>query len=256
MDTQSRNLVVPRGKMWFARYAAGTQNPGAFREFGNCPESNLTRETQTLTHYSSQAGLSTKDEELVITTGITGALTIDDIKSENVAYWWQSSVSTLSVSSATAIEETFLLVKVGDMIQLGRTTAAPSGARKVASVVVTDGGATTYVLGTDYTVDLDLGIIEMLVAYPTIEVTYNQTAHTREQIIAAETQIEGELKFTSINPVGAQRDITFPRVKLAPTGDFMLVNDPGSVAFQTMPLAISVLKKGNLALAYIDGRPI
>lgn len=53
MDTQSRNLTIPRGKVFFAKYKAGTQVPGPFRELGNCPEFTLNRESNTLQHFSS-----------------------------------------------------------------------------------------------------------------------------------------------------------------------------------------------------------
>ena len=53
---------------------------------------------------------------------------------------------------------------------------------------------------------------------------------------------------------GVESAITIPRAKIGPNGDFSLVNDPESTAYQTLPLTITALKKGNLALAYRDGR--
>lgn len=254
MDTQSRNLTIPRGKVFFAKYLTGTQTPGPLRELGNCPEFTLTRNSETLQHYSSQSGLRTLDEEIVIESTMAGAVTTDDIKAENVAYFFMGEVTTKTQTSLTGEDETFASVKPGDSYQLGRSDSNPSGHRKVASVVVTKAPSTTLVAGTDYEVDLDLGIITFLLANTDLTVTYNVSASTREQIIAGETQVEGELKFVSMNPVGVQGDITIPRARIAPNGDFALVNDPESTDFQQMPLTISVLKKGNLALAYRDGR--
>ena len=250
MDTTSKNLTVPRGKIFFAKYKSGTQTPGPMRELGNCPEFTLTRNSDTLQHFSSQAGLKEQDDEIAIASTLTGALTTDDIKSENIAYFFMGDVGIITVTSLTAQVDTYLDTKTGDSFQIGPSDSNPS---------VTDGAASspaTLVADTDYTVDADLGIITMLTDQAKVEITYDVAASTREQIVAGDNQIEGELKFVSFNAVGAQGDITIPRARLAPNGDFALVNDPGSTAYQTMPLTITALKKGNLALAYRDGRAV
>ncbi|TIV99830.1 MAG: hypothetical protein E5V77_10185, partial [Mesorhizobium sp.] len=117
-DTQSRNLTVPRGKAFFAKYLEGTQTPGALREFGNCPELTLTRNAETLQHYSSQGDLKTLDEEIPIDGTLNGTLSTDDMRPENVSYWWMGDVATITAVAATAQSETFLLVKAGDVFQL------------------------------------------------------------------------------------------------------------------------------------------
>lgn len=258
MDTQSRNLVVPRGKALFARYLPGTQTPGPFREMGNCPEFTLQRAAETLPHYGSQGGLKQLDEEIAIDSTMNGTLSTDDMKAENVSYWFMGAVSTVSASALTAQSETYLLAKAGDVIQLGRTTSNPTGARKVTNVVATDGAAgtpVTFVAGTDYEVDADLGLITVLGDKAKIVITFDTTVSTRTQIAAGISQVEGEMKFISFNPFGEQSDITIPRCRLIPNGDMALVSDPASPAWQTIGLNLSALKKGNLALAYRDGRP-
>lgn len=263
MDMQSRNLTIPRGKIFFAKYKTGTQVPGPFREFGNCPEFTLSRESNTLPHYSSQHGARVLDDEFVIEATLNGSVVTDDIRSENVAYWFMGDVTTLTTTALTGETETFAAVAAGDVFQLGRSDTVPSGFRKVSNVVVKDDATptpATLTLNDDYTVDLDLGILEIVPGSAAIgsaiTVTYDVAASSREQIIAGETQIEGELKFVSFNPKGVQADITIPRARISPNGDFQMLNDPDSTAYQTMPLSISVLKKGNLALAYRDGRVI
>ncbi|QPC91448.1 hypothetical protein [Mesorhizobium sp. INR15] len=258
MDTQSRNLVVPRGKAFFARFLPGTQNPGPLRELGNCPELTLTAAATTLKNYSSQAGLQVLDEEIPITTALNGTVQTNDMRPENVSYWFMGAVSTISATALTAQVETYLLVKAGDTFQVGRSTANPTGARKLTNVEVTDGAPTTpatLVLGTDYEVDAELGLVTALLDAAKWVVNFDTLVSTRQQIAASVSQVEGELKFISFNAFGEQADITLPRVSLAPNGDMALVNDPESPAWQTMGLTVTALKKGNLALAYRDGRP-
>lgn len=262
MDTQSRNLTVPRGKVFFARYKTGTQIPGPMRELGNCPEFTLTLAADKLDHYSSQSGLKEQDASIPITSSLSGAVTTDDIKAENVALFFMGSVSTLAQDALVGESESFEEVAAGDYYQLGRSDSNPGGHRKVSNVVVTDTDtpATTYVLNDDYTVDADLGLIMIVeggdAAGMNIDVAYDVAASSREQIISGNAVVEGELKFVSDNPYGAQGDITLPRAAISPNGDFQLVNDPESTAFQTMPLTITALKKGSLALAYRDGRAV
>lgn len=258
MDTQSRNLVVPRGKALFARYLTGTQTPGVFREMGNCPEFTLTRSADTLPHYGSQGGLKQLDEEIAIDSSLNGTLSTDDMKAENVSYWFMGEVGAVSASALTDQAETYLLVKAGDVIQLGRSTANPTGARKLANVDCTDGAAgspVSFVLGTDYELDADLGLITILVDKAKFVANFDVAVSTRTQIAAGISQVEGEMKFISFNPFGEQSDITIPRCRLIPNGDLALVSDPASPAWQTMGLNLTALKKGNQALAYRDGRP-
>ncbi|MGV1943507.1 hypothetical protein ACQZ5D_23770 [Agrobacterium sp. 22-211-1] len=262
MDMQSRNLTLPRGSLLFAKYKPGTQTPGPFRELGNCPEFTLTRESETLPHYSSRQGLRLMDEEITIESTLTGAVTIDDMKAENVAYFFMGDVANVTVTAGTNQVELFADVKAGDLYQLGFSDANPSGARKVTTVVATDGAATTPVtfdVDDDYILDAELGTVYIPVGSAAIggdlEVSYGVAASTREQIAAGETQVEGALKFISNNPVGPNADMIFPRVRLSPNGDLNLILDPESNEWQQLPLSISVMKKGNQALAYRDSRP-
>lgn len=262
MDFQSNNLTIPRGKAIFAKFLPGTQTPGPFRELGNCPEFTLTRETESISHYSSQSGLRVKDAEHAIESTLNGAYTTDDFKTENLAHWFGGDVTTVTATSQTGVIETFNAVKAGDIFQLGRSNARPTGYRKVASVVINDVDtpATVYVAGTDYVLDADLGIFDIVAGGAAvgknIKATYNVTASSREQIAAGESFVEGELKFISYNPVGPQGDTVIPRARLTPSGDLALLFDPETNEYGSLSMAISALKKGSLALAYRDGRAV
>lgn len=262
MDIQSRNLTIPRGSVLVAKYLAGTQIPGPFREFGNCPEFTLNRESESVQHYGSRQGLRVLDEEIAIQTTLASTVTMDDMKMENQAFFWMGDVDTVTVTPLTNQTETHAAVKIGDLYQLGMTDANPSGHRKVTTVVVTDGASSnpvTYVLGTDYELDADLGTIYVPAGSgadgKAMKITFGVAASTREQIVTGEEQFECAIKFISDNPVGPNRDVIIPRARLSPNGDFSLITDPESTEFQTMSLSISVLKKGNLPLAIVDGRP-
>lgn len=261
MDFQSRNLTVPRGKVLFARYLPGTQVPGPFKEIGNCPEFTLSREVAKLPHYASQAGMKVLDEELTTDSKMTGALTTDDMRATNMALWFMSAPTTLTQAAITTTAQNEIVDK-GDIVQVGRTAANPAGARKITVTTVTSNPiGTTYVLNTDYTVNADLGLVEIL---PTgtipnagpIIINYTAAATSSQQIALGDKDAEGELKFISFNAAGDQADIVVPRARISPNGDLSLLSDPESPAWQTLGLTVTALKKDNLALAYRSGRPV
>lgn len=260
MDFQSRNLTVPRGKVLFARYLPGTQIPGPFKELGNTPEFTLSREVSKLSHYSSQSGMKTLDEELTTDSKLSGSLNTDDMRATNLALWFMGSVSTLVQASITTTVQNETVDK-GDIIQLGRTASNPAGARKVTVTSVTsDPTGTTYVANIDYLVNAELGLVEIL---PTgsipnagdIIITYTATTASSTQIAMGDVDAEGELKFIAFNPTGENHDLTLPRAKISPNGDLSMLSDPESPAWQTITLTVAALKKDNLALAYRNGRP-
>ena len=260
MDFQSRNLTVPRGKVLFARYRPGTQIPGPFKELGNTPEFTLSREVSKLSHYGSQAGMKTLDEELTTDSKLTGSLNTDDMRATNMALWFMGTVSTLAQASITATAQNETVDK-GDIIQLGRTTLNPAGARKVTVTSVTSNPTgTTYVANTDYLVHAELGLVEILAtgsipnAGPII-INYTAATASSTQIAMGEVDAEGEMKFVAFNPVGENNDLTLPRVRISPNGDLSMLTDPESPAWQTIGLTITALKKDSLSLAYRNGRP-
>lgn len=252
----TKNYTLGRGELHFAQFKPGTQNPKGERYFGNTPEFNLNAEIDTLDHYSADRGIKERDDQITLQVNYSGSLTTDNISAENVALFFFGEVSTVSQASETATIENFTDVEKGLTYQLGMDAASPSGVRKVSSVVVKNGaGTTTYVAGTDYTVDLDLGRVEVLTTgtiSTTMQVTYNVAATTFERVISGNEAIEGALRFIAYNAAGEQHDFYMPRVKLQPNGDYALKGDD----WQQIPLMVEVLKKPGYEAVYRDGRPL
>ena len=262
MDFESKNLTVPRGKAFFAPFFPGTRIHGPFFELGNTPEFTLTRDDQSLMHYSSQVrGLKTKDEDINISSELNGTVTTDDCKADNMAKWFMSTKSIITTTATTANTENITNVALGGMYQIGESAAAPTGLRSLDAVVVTSATPVTYVLGVDYDLDAELGLLTILATGSITEgsdiiVTYNTLAGTRTQLQAGSTMAEGALKFVSFNPHGADADLFFPRVQIGPNGDLNMMADAESPDWQTIPLSIKALKLGTKALAYRDERPV
>lgn len=250
------NYVLGRGEIEFSRFKAGGQVPEGFRYIGNTPEFNMTIESENLDHFNSDRGVNEKDASIVLTTNRSGSLITDNIDAENVALFFFGSKDVLSVSAGTVTAEEIDDVKPGLSYQLGVTPTNPVGTRNVTAVVVEDDAATTFVAGTDYTVDLDharIVIVEggAITDGTNLRVDYSQTAHARERILSGTTAVEGALRYTEYNAQGPNKVWYMPYVKLAPNGDYALKGDE----WQQIPFSIEILKPSTLNAIYIDGAP-
>lgn len=259
------NYVLGRGRVMFDPFTAGTVVTAATfgtgeRYLGNTTEFNITTESTKLDHFNSDAGLRVKDKSVVLEVNRTGNIICDDISLDNLAAFFLGDVSTVTQTSSTGSTSAFAAVQADRYYQLGQTSTTPAGVKDVASVVVTNTAtpATTYVAGTDYTVNLELGRIYIIAGGACvgqgITVTYNRNATTFERVATSSSvaSIEGALRFISENAEGVKRDIYFPYVKLAPSGDFALKGDD----WQQLAFDIEILQKADgVAAMYIDGRP-
>lgn len=255
---ETMNYTLGRGEIHFAQFKTGTQAPAGERYFGNTPELSYTAEQENLDHYSSDRGVRVKDQSVLLQLDYSGALTTDHISPENLAIFFLGESMTTTVVAATGQTDTFEEVQVGYSYQLGTTNQTPSGARLVSNVVVTDGGApgTTFVAGTDYVLDAELGRITVLEGGgisdgDDLSVTFDIGAHSRDRIISRSNTIEGSLRFIAHNPAGKNIDYFMPWVKITPNGDFAIKADE----WQTLPFTLEILKKGSLEAIYMDGRP-
>lgn len=258
--------TLGRGELYFARYVPGTlEHDGNYRYLGNSPEFNLTVEEEKLDHFSSDRGIREKDLSISLEVTRSATITLDSIELDNLALFFFGSSTLAQVSKQTGVEETYM-TQGNAFIQLGEGSDNPVGYRHIDydTIVVTDGesSAKTYVKGTDYTVEVETGLLYIVpgegidtdAAGDTqkIEVTYDVKKHEYDRVISGGTAIEGALKYVSRNPAGEQRDFFMPRVTVGPNGDLALKGDD----WQTMPFSIEVLKKPGYEALYATGRGV
>lgn len=267
-DIGGKNYVLGRGRLFFdpftpAQVQAGLTNASKGTGelfFGNVPEFGQTAEEETLDHFASTGGIRVKDDSVTLQLDRTGTFVTDNISAENLALLFTASgVGTITQGSATAVEYVITGAKHGRFYQLGESGTLPTGVREVSNVSVRKGaGFTTVVTAPgNYEVDEELGRIYIVPGSTDIpdgtdiEVTFDQAAGTRSQVVSSSQSIYGKLKWVADNPKGANRDMVMPLVKLSPNGDYNLVGDE----WQQMSFSYEVLQRGSLAGVYIDGRP-
>jgi len=257
----ANNYTLGRGKVHFARFKAGTQNPDGFFYIGNTPEFSLTIESETLDHYSSDEGIREKDDSVPLEVNRTGSLTTDNIDPKNVALFFFGSDSALTQASVAAgtPTETIMAINAGHSYKLGQTTNNPTGYMGIDETgfsVETD-GAVAMAEGTDYAIDYDNGIITFLegsiiaVDGANIEVTYAVAASTRERVISGSEPVEGAMMYVTKNPKGTDAVFYMPYVKITPNGDYALKGDE----WQQIPLSLEILKPTVGEAIYRDGTP-
>lgn len=252
----ANNYTLGRGEVHFGQFATGTQVPRGERYFGNTPELGFTAEQESLDHYSSDRGVRIKDQSVILQLDYSGSFITDNVSPENLAAFFLGENLVTTLTGSTVTDEPIPDIEKGLTYQLGTSANAPSGVRKIASVVVSK-GVTPLVAGTDYVVDLDLARVTILETSVTLSngddltVDYSVSASSRKRIISRSNTIEGSLRYVAANPAGDNIDYFMPWVKLTPNGDFQLKGDE----WQQLPFTLEILKKGTLEAIYMDGRP-
>lgn len=254
----TNNQTLGRGRLYFDKFAAGTLAGSGFRYFGNSPEFNVTSESENLDHFSDDEGIRVKDKSVLLELNRTGTFTTDNISVENLALFFLGEASAVTQASAIGETET-ITVTPGLFYQLGVTALLPQGVAGVENVVVEGtGGTPTYVEGTDYRINEDTGLLEIIegggISAGDIDLTYDVKAATFDRVVtAAEGSIKGALKFVTRNPEGKDWVYDFPYVEITPNGDFALKGDD----WQSIPFNVEVLKLSDTVEAmYLNGKPV
>ena len=256
--TQTPNYTLGRGKIYFANYLTGTSTPGPWRYIGNTPEFSMTIESDKLDHTNSDEGINEVDDSVPLSVTRSSSLVCDDIQGENVALFFYGSTSILTTASSTGNSEDFDGVETDRFYQIGLTLTNPVGVRGVTTVaVVSNPSGTTYVLGTDYKVDLARGMIEILTggtlaAGDDITVTYDVVGTTQDVILSGSEPVAGALRFLEDNPRGKNRDAFLPYVKISPNGDMTMKGDE----WRQIPFSLEILKPSTAEAIYINGQPV
>jgi len=242
------DIVLPRGRLYFAPFSPGTRTPQASRLYiGNTPGFSLTADSSTLDHYTADSSVRIKDRSVVTEVSYKATLQSDNISEANLARFFMGTSAAVVQAAATGVTESFTGLVADAVIQLGVTATNPTGARNVSSVTIAG-----KVLGTDYELDAARGQIHVVTA-GAYAVTYSVAAVSRQQVRSAGQQVAGALTFISDNPVGTNRDVYMPYVLLTPNGEFSMKGD--GQAWASMSFNLQVMQKdANSPALYLDGQ--
>lgn len=212
------NYTLGKGKLLFQ--PSGTNG---FIDLGNAPNFSVSQTVEKKEHFSSRSGLQVKDATVV--TKITGAgkFTLDEPNITNLNFFIMGDViADISQASGTLSAQAFT-AREDKWITLGK--------RKLSSVVVKDvTDAITYVLGTDYELEADAGLLMALSAgaiadAAILHVSCNYAAATMNRADGgSKTQWEGDFWFVGAPPKGKVTDVK-GYVNLAPEGEIPMIGE-------------------------------
>lgn len=254
------NLTIGRGEVYFDRFAPNSQTPTGLRYLGNTPGLSLSIAAEKIKHFSSDRGLREQDASIVLETTRSGSLSCDNINFDNLAlfFFGTSSVVTQTAIGSAVTED--ITVEAGKFYRIGVTSGRPTGLRNVTlGSVVTTSPSATAVLNTDYKIDAEQGMLEILPGSffvagtpKLVRLSYTAAASTRKQMISGANPVQGAITVISYNPIGDKVDYYMPNVELTPAGEYALKGED----WQTMEFSIEASVKGALAAIYADGRPV
>jgi len=254
-------LVLSRGRLFLAPCPpiedGGIFAASEFLFIGNVPDFSVNVETETLDHYRSTGGIREQDDSTEIKVDRSATITSDNIDPENLARFFLGEQTTLDQLASSVTDEAHTVSKQGVYIQVGKTATNISGIRGVENVVVTSSdGLTTFAETTDYVVQPQAGLVEIveggaISAGDDILIDYDVQAQTRSRVISGNEPVEGALQYIEDNPTGEDKVYLFPYVKVRPNGDFNFITDD----WQTVPFDIEVLTLPGLPAILVDGQP-
>ncbi len=253
---RAKNYTLGRGKLYVDLFDAVTGLPAGEFYIGNTTSLTVTGDEETLDHFSSDEGIREKDDSATLSIDTSIAFTTDDIQPENLALFIKGEATLLTtIADPGATED--IVVKRGRFYQLGTSALEPTGVREIEDLVVTI-GVTPVVALNNYEIDLALARLYILEDAVGIDdddeltLTYDVKASTRSVVISKGEKAEGAIRYVSANPKGPQRDHYFPKVQIAPDGDYELKGDE----WQNMSFSGEVLKRTGYEKHYIDGRAV
>ena len=244
----TRDYTLGRGIVRLAKLtAAGLPDADGFRDLGNAPEFNITVSSEDVRHQSSRTQLKFTDKRCTISQEVGLSFILDEMNFDNLADYFSGSTETYDNPHDTtwANHEDALIssaVKLGNWYQLKDDSGGrvyDLGATGVVYEFESDpaGTPTTLVEGTDYELDLEMGLVRFLPTATNITdgeaagwiiSTGASTPQDLDQVNAlTEADVVGALLFVQTNACdqGNKSEYLFHKVSLTSDGDLPLIGD-------------------------------
>lgn len=257
-DRRTQNFVLGAGRLYFAELDA-TGNLLGEQYFGDTPGFTLSVNTENVQKWTTDGPIAELGAEATTRVTRESNIQVEDITDSLYEWFLIALQQSVSQSASTVTAEPIAAATQGRYYQLGQDASNPTGVRSVSNVVVTDAVPTTYVEGTDYEVDLDLGRIYIIpgggiVDGTALSVDYDVAAASRVQIASADTGAKrGALRFIADNTVGENRDLYAPQIQLRPNGELAMKSRD---AWQQGQFSVSFERPPTGSAVYIDGRAV
>jgi hypothetical protein len=237
------NYMVGKGKVYFDEFDANGNQTGEL-DLGNDPSFNNNPTTETLDHYSSMEGVKLKDKSANISTDVNITFTLDEINIDNLNIaLFGNGIHYVAQGDGNAVDEA-MVARLGKWVKLGGADIVRRNLTAGTVVVTNAAGTITYVEGTDYAVDYEIGRIFTIIGgaiadAQNILVDYTWGAQSLPAVYpATNVDKEGLLRFVGNSTFGFDYEVVYWRVKLKVTGDIGLISEEwANIEFEAEVLA-------------------
>jgi hypothetical protein len=156
--TENPTYVYNRGQLWMGDAVAGGMPTNYDTDIAAIDSFEITLTPTYVEHVSKQTTVALKDVRALSQIGATGKIVCSQRSVALMKKWLYASSTTIAGGSLSATAFAKNPAAVSDILPI------PSNKTKMSSVVITDsnGSPATLVLGTDYELDADAGLIKIL----------------------------------------------------------------------------------------------
>lgn len=235
-----RNYALGRGRLFIARLDS-SDVPYSWRDVGNASKVNYKVQTTEMEHQSSRAGVKDVDAVVITERKVTGSFMLDEIDFNNIALLTGGTAYTAQTNAAVAGFAEYQMIPsvvMGRWYDIRDSAGVRAYNVTAGDLTVEKSGSpdTAMVLGTDYTLDSDMGRIFILatgsvvVAGDAIDVTLAAAAGAKTlDVVKAFNDVSATyaIKFLSLNPVSsdAEGEYQWHKCRIRASSDDELVGD-------------------------------
>lgn len=208
--------------------------PKGFIDLGNVSQLEFSPKVERVPHKESRTGNNFTDKVFEKANEVEVSMTCDSIATENLKLYLYGSDTTLATATITDEE---IIAYLGKSVALARMNPT------TFTSLTNDGGVTTYVEGTDYTIDLRTGVLKLSATASFAEgdilrANYDAGA---EDIVAAFTELNSDryLRFDGLNRASDGKEVVIEayKVRLDPSEMIPVINEEfGEYALKGMAL--------------------
>lgn len=243
-NTDPNDYLIGRGILRLAALNANDlPDEDGFFDVGNVPLIEFTPSTEFLEHFSSRSGLRSLDAKIPIEQKMDISFRLEEFNEKNGEMAFSGAAAAYTNASIAGFAEHIMItnVKLGRSYEIKSSTGQLAYGFNTADLLLEKDAAMDVPLveGTDYTLDVQAGIVTFLLAAVNIadgdEVNATLTANpmavaTRKIDIQTETSLSFALLFVGENPrTGRKFKVYLHKVTIAADGAIGLITE-GEVA--------------------------
>ncbi len=260
------NVVVGAGELYLDLLDDDGATTGE-RYLGDGVGASLSVTTERVQVFSGTGPVARQLVNAVRSLTRSLSITLRDISPENLALFVGAPAPEDVTDAAGEVADEALTVRKGRWYQLGVKTDKPTGVGAIdadaTKTVVTDtveSSPTTFVAGTDYTVDAERGRLYIepgggIADNTAILVDYTPLAAARKQVTTGDLKdIRAAIRYIETPVAGKGRDYYAPLCSVGPSGEIGLMNRDSE---QQIQLTAEILEPGGgKAALLVDGEAV